>query len=279
VLGPARPLGAGDAVAALRLLRERPVHNVFLEHAVRSGALGPGSGCLGAWRGERLQALCMIGPLGSTVLEVRDPGAFQPLAEAASKSHRRPRHLVGSEDVTGPFFEAYRRHAPAVRWQRREPVYLLRRPPRAAEPSALAPARESDLDEVVQNSAAQHREDLDDDRLALDPGGFRRRHALEIRERRWWVLREGGRIGFQVHVGPENADVVQIGGVFTPPELRNRGVASRGVAAIGALLLRRKPMVSLFCAETNAPARRVYEKTGFEVAFHYRSFLLEERGH
>ncbi len=244
---------------------------------MRSGALGAGVGCFGAWSSEVLQGLCMIGPLGSTVLEARDPLAIPALAEAASRSRQRPRHLVGPEDVTVPFFGAYARHAPAVRWERREPVYLLRRgPAQQAGESELSAACEEDLDEVVRNSAAQHLEDLGDDRLALDPGGFHRRHGFEIRERRWWVLRVDGRIGFQVHVGPENAEVVQIGGVFTPPELRNRGVATRGVGAIAARLLRRKPAVSLFCSESNAAARRVYERVGFEVAFHYRSWLLAE---
>jgi hypothetical protein len=269
-----RALGPGDAVAALRLLRERPIANMFLEHAVRAGALG-GSVCLGVGRGA-LDALCLIGPLGSTVIEARDAGAVAPLAEAASRVRRRPRHLVGPEDVTRPFFESYARFSPPVRWERREPVYVARRAPPGASAEEISPAHEDELDEIVRNSAAQHREDLDDDRLALDPVGFRQRHSFEIRERRWWVLREAGRIAFQVHVGPENAESVQIGGVFTPPELRNRGLATRGVAAATARLLRRKPAVSLFCAESNHPARRVYERAGFLVTLHFRSWLLEE---
>lgn len=264
-------------MAALRLLRERPIHNVFLEHAVRSGALGAAPACFGVGGSSALDAICLIGPLGSTALEARDPRLLAPLAEAARAGFRRPRHLVGPEDVTVPFFAAYAPHAPPVRWERREPVYVLRRTPPGADEHQISPARENELAQIVANSAAQHREDLDDDRFALDPSGFRQRHWWEIREQRWWVLRRADRIVFQVHVGPENADVVQIGGVFTPVEERNRGIATRGVAAIAARLLRRKPAVSLFCGEANAPARRAYERVGFEVAFFYRSWLLDEK--
>jgi predicted GNAT family acetyltransferase len=40
-------------------------------------------------------------------------------------------------------------------------------------------------------------------------------------------------------------------------------------------MLARHPAVTLFCAEDNRAARAVYERVGFEVIFHNRSFLLE----
>lgn len=274
-----RELGAEDLGAALELLRARPLQNVFLEHVVRSGLLGKVPGIFGWYGGEGLGAILMVGPQGGTALEVRDDRAQPELAERAAAGRPRPRHIVGAESVTRPFWEHYKPHADPLIWTRREPVYRLGQ---AALAGALGnhaedpiePAGERELDEIVANSARQHVEDLGDDRFAADPDAFRRRHWSDIRERRWWVLREGGRIAFQVHVGPENDHTVQIGGVLTPPELRGRGIATRGVAAISALLLERLPTVSLFCAEHNAPARRVYEKLGFEVALQYRSYLL-----
>ena len=88
------------------------------------------------------------------------------------------------------------------------------------------------------------------------------------------MLRVGGRVVFQVHVGAENADAVQIGGVFTPEALRGKGHATRGLTELSRRLLERRPNVALFCDEDNAPARRVYERLGFSVAFHQRSWLL-----
>lgn len=275
-----RPLTQADTVGTLELLRARPVCNVFLEYVVSLGLLGRVPGIVGWIVERRVEGVLMIGPLGGSVLEVRDPDAYPALAECASRSPIRPRHVVASEDVSLPFYDAYRRFAPPLIWTRREPVYLLDAPGLAASgvdtDAPIERAGESDLDAVVEHSALQHREDLKDDRYALDPAGFRDRHLRDICDGRWWVTREGRRIVFQVHVGAENAQVVQVGGVMTAPDARNRGHALRGMAALAARLLHRRPAIGLFCDEGNAAARRVYEHVGFEVVHHNRSFLLDE---
>jgi predicted GNAT family acetyltransferase len=89
------------------------------------------------------------------------------------------------------------------------------------------------------------------------------------------VLRDRGRVAFQAHVGARNAHAVQVGGVFTPPELRGRGYATRGLVEISRRLLRAHPAVSLYTDEANRMARRIYERLGFSVRYHNRSWLLE----
>jgi len=273
-------LGVSDTIETLLLLRVRPLHNVFLEYLVRAGVLGRMAGFMGYRNQRRLEAVLLIGPLGETALEVHNPDAYAPLAKAAHQFPVRPRHIVGPEDITTPFWKAYAPYGARPRWERREPMYVVsaRDLPDASRNSSerLQPATEVDLAEVVENSALQHREDLKDDPFALDPEGFRARHLNDIREQRWWVLRERGRIVFEVHVGAENERTVQIGGVMTPPDFRNRGYASRGLAAIVRQLLERRPAVSLFCDEANLAARHVYQKLGFRNLFFYRSWLLDQ---
>jgi len=263
----------------LALLEPRPLQNVLLEHVVRMGALGRVPGFYGFESSSRLEGVLMVGALGGTALEVRDPAAFAPLAEAAAELPARPRHIIGAEEITTPFWAEYARFGGPLRWVRREPVYVARQESfdacRRWTTARVVPALEGDLEEIAENSAEQHREDLKEDRAAIDPEGFRRRHASELRQRHWWVLKERGRIVFQVHVGPESAHVVQLGGVFTPPDLRGHGHATSGMTSIVGQLLERLPAVSLFCDEANLPARRVYERVGFNTVFHYRSWLLE----
>jgi predicted GNAT family acetyltransferase len=272
-----RALAGSDTAAALQLLRQRPVHNVLLEHLVRAGALIRLPGFFGCEIEGELEAILMVGALGGSALEVRRSEAFKPLADWVGRLSLRPRHLTGAEDVTVPFWNEYRRFAPALLWERRERVYVL---PRERFASAdfselsLRVAEERDLDALVLNSAQQHREDLKEDRFAMDPAGFRSRHRSELREGHWWVLEERGEIRFQVHVGPFNGAVIQLGGVFTPPEMRRRGCATRGLRALVALLLREYPAVSLFCDDANDVACRVYERVGFERYFYNRSYLL-----
>ncbi len=276
-----RELTTADTAETLELLRARPLHNVFLEYVVSIGGLGWANGLLGYEVLDRIEGVLMIGPMGGTVFEVRNPEAYAPLAEVASRRQLRPRHLIGSEDVTLPFWNEYSRYAARPIWMRREPVYLidasrLEQAGLARSCVRIERARERDIDTIVAHSALQHCEDLKDDRYAMDPEGFSERHRKDVHDGRWWVIRHKGRIAFQVHVGVRSRHVVQIGGVFTPPDMRNEGHAKRGIAAISAQLLSERPRVCLFCAEDNLPARRVYECVGYAVAHQNRSWLLDE---
>jgi len=91
-----------------------------------------------------------------------------------------------------------------------------------------------------------------------------------------FVLR---RAGVPVAFSAFNArlpEVVQVGGVFTPPELRGRGHARAVVA--GSLLAARAAGVSravLFTERENEPARRVYLALGFRVVGDYGMVLFE----
>ncbi len=276
-----RLLTAADTADARELLRARPLHNLFLDYVVGAGVLGRVPGFFGHGPPGRLDALLMVGPLGGTALEVRDRAAFAPLAAAAARAELRPRHIVGFEEVTEPFWRAYEPYATGLRWSRREPVLVaagtdLRAPARAERKVVLEIARAGDVAELSANSAEQHLEDLRDDREAADAAGFRERHARDVRDGRWWVARERGRIVFQVHVGASSAHAVQLGGVFVPRDARARGWATAGVRAMSARLLQRHALVTLYCDEANEGARRVYERVGFRIAFHNRSYLLAE---
>lgn len=73
-------------------------------------------------------------------------------------------------------------------------------------------------------------------------------------------------------------EIVQIGGVWTPPELRGRGYARSVVA--GSLLAARKQGVSravLFADPLNAAARAAYLALGFRIVGDYGLVLLAGR--
>jgi predicted GNAT family acetyltransferase len=273
--GRCRPLYASDTQSVLSLLRRHPVRNVLLEYLVRCGALGRVPGFYGC-EGERgLDAVLLIGVLGSAFMDARSETALRELGRLAGSLAVRPRHITAPEPLLDAFWEGFAPFAGGLQWSRREPLYVLSRTQlQQQEPLAVRRADESELDEIVANSAQQHVEDLKEDRQACDPTGFRHRHQLDLRAGHWWVVRRARRVVFQVHVGPENDAVLQLGGVFTRPELRQRGFATRALASLCARLLERKASVCLFCDEQNGPARRVYERIGFEVAEHFRSVLL-----
>ncbi len=73
------------------------------------------------------------------------------------------------------------------------------------------------------------------------------------------------------------AEVVQVGGVYTPPELRSRGY---GRCAVAASLRDTRSAGArraiLFTDVDNHPAIRVYESLGFRRIGNYRILILHE---
>jgi predicted GNAT family acetyltransferase len=73
--------------------------------------------------------------------------------------------------------------------------------------------------------------------------------------------------------------LAQIGNVFTDPAHRGRGHAGRVTAGVvDALVAQGYPTISLFVAESNTGAQRIYERLGFEayrrlVAFRWDHLL------
>ena len=85
-----------------------------------------------------------------------------------------------------------------------------------------------------------------------------------------FVLEREGALVSMAGFNARTAETAQVGGVFTPPELRGRGHARCAVA--GALLAARASGASrgiLFTAESNRPAQRSYQAIGFRTIGDY----------
>jgi RimJ/RimL family protein N-acetyltransferase len=90
-----------------------------------------------------------------------------------------------------------------------------------------------------------------------------------------WVLAVDGKPVARATFSSELPDMVQIGGVYTPPELRGRGYG-RGVVA-GALLDARSRGVARAVLFTENPAARAaYLGLGFRIVGDYKIVLFSE---
>jgi GNAT superfamily N-acetyltransferase len=90
----------------------------------------------------------------------------------------------------------------------------------------------------------------------------------------WWVLEDGGAIVACSTFNAALSDMVQVGGVFTPPALRRRGYGRAVVA--GSLMASRDDGVAtatLFTEEDNPPAQHAYRALGFEEIGDYGLML------
>ncbi|MFK8024280.1 MAG: GNAT family N-acetyltransferase [Ilumatobacter sp.] len=88
-------------------------------------------------------------------------------------------------------------------------------------------------------------------------------------EQRLLTWRSDDSVVAQLLVAPERFGVVRIGGVYTPPEQRDRGFASDLTAAVTAEMLRRDTVdeVILNTQSTNARTNRLYPRLGFTHAY------------
>ncbi len=77
-------------------------------------------------------------------------------------------------------------------------------------------------------------------------------------------LMYGDRVVAKAQTNARGMGVEQIGGVYTLPEYRNRGLGSMLVEKISRDICGDGKVASLFVKRENQPAMRVYEKCGFE---------------
>jgi RimJ/RimL family protein N-acetyltransferase len=247
----------------LRFCAADPVERVFLEDVARRG-LGRFTALA---EGDDLVALCHLG--ANVVPSGRGCAAF---ASAATKSAARM--VIGEAGAVTELWDAARDRLPPPREDRpSQPVFVADRPP-APGSSGLRLATVDDLELLLPACAAAHREELGIDPLERDPDGFRWRTRAQIDEGRSWIWAEDGVIRFKAEASAWTPRAVQLQQVWTDPEARGRGDASRGLCDLTRLLLRRVPVVCLFVRADNAVAIRLYERVGMRHTIDYRSVLL-----
>ena len=240
-----------------------PVERVFLEDVARRG-LGRFSALE---KDGRIVALCHSG--ANVVPSGRGCGVFASVAVRA-----RARMLIGEELAVSELWEASRSRLPPAREDRPgQPVYRISEPPEPGE-TGLRPARLSDLDRLVPACALAHEGELGVDPLRRDADGFRWRTRAQIEEGRSWLWEEEGVILFKAEASAWTPNAVQLQQVWTDPEARGSGNASRGLRDLIRLLLEHVPTVCLFVRSDNAEAIRLYDRIGMEHVLDYRSVLL-----
>ena len=261
---------------ALAFLRERPYENVFLQymleydphtilaektffvHRAASGAIG---------------AAVHFG--SNTVLAGADPAAAAALAER-SRRMAEVRMIVGPSALVAPYWEAVRPWHRVPRLVReRQPLLMVQRSTLRGTRAAAAVRRAMPADAAT---VAAHSARMIAGELGYDPRETRASFAAgvgRIIDRGWWwVLIHGGALQFMCNIGSATAQTAQIQGVWTPPELRGQGVATRAFGAICDHLLDHVPTLSLYVNDFNEPALALYRRAGFASVGELRTLLF-----
>lgn len=256
------------------MLEQAPYENVFLQWLIESGRRGPGGHVVVAIDGSgRVAGVAYDGP---QIVFAGDEPAVDAFARAFAHDHAMRRMIVARRPLVERFWRRARRHflrPSAIRTS--QPVYALE--PgwlRSAEPiEGVGPATLVEADELIAHSARMTAGELGGDPNRIDPI-FRERGEAAIRAAALWRCRVDGRLVFQCHLGPATAATLQLQGIWTPPEERGKGHATRALATICAHLFEEHRTLSLYVNGFNHRAIALYERVGFQRVGEFASILF-----
>lgn len=140
---------------------------------------------------------------------------------------------------------------------------------------AIRPASPRDTDLVFPLHRAYELEEV-----VLNPRAYREepaRERLRTGLKRYPALLgfSGKNLAARVAVNGIGTETWQVGGVFTLPEYRRRGIAAAMMNALSAKAGEEGKTLSLFVKKSNAPALRLYNSCHFETMGDYRITYLK----
>jgi predicted GNAT family acetyltransferase len=254
-------------------LAQRPYENAYVLWLLESG--------LGAmedlfvwrdWRGDIAGAV-YFGP--QIVIAADDPSAVDAFAIEARR-HADFRMIVGPKALVDRFWDRVKSWSrpPSTVRDRQRLFVVSAQTLRCVEPGVeIRPALAEEADEIVDHAAEMMIGELGYDPRERRPGfsyGVRRL----IDRGWWWAWRERGELRFMLNIGAQTAHTTQLQGVWTPPEHRGHGYATRGMAAICARLLESSPTLSLYVNDFNEKAIALYERLGFTDAAELATYIF-----
>ncbi|WP_238014747.1 GNAT family N-acetyltransferase [Dactylosporangium sp. AC04546] len=274
----ARLLGDAERGSVERLLDQDPFGGAQVAERISMAGLAwwrQDARIFGYGSRRHLESLCW---LGANLIPVHaTPAAVAAFAEMVVNEPRGCSSIVGSADAVLGL------------WERLGPSWGPSRDVRPDQPlmatSTLAPVpadpgvrlvRPDEIDLLFPAAVAMYTEEVGVS-PTVDGGerSYRDRVAELVRARRAYARIVNGQVIFKAELAVVTRHTAQIQGVWTAPEWRGRGVARGGIAAVVRDALRRvAPSVSLYVNDYNTPARRVYERCGFQQVGTFATVLF-----
>ena len=266
-----RRLHGVDTAKAVALCERHPVDSVLLRVAIEQTGIGA-SFSLGRFDADReLTALAWeygnILPLGF------DEDGLDEVAEEFAGRRRTGSSIVGPADqVMGLWNRICKRWGPARDVRERQFSMVMDSDPDVVADPLVQPAGVGDVSLVFPASVAMYIEEVGYDPTSHG-AGYAYRGARLVRSQHTFIRKapladgSGERVVFKADVGALAGGVAQLQGVWVAPDLRGRGIATAGVAAVVKLVRERlAPTISLYVNDYNAAAIATYTRVGFRIA-------------
>jgi predicted GNAT family acetyltransferase len=273
-----RLLDNRDRDEVVELCDRDPVVNVFISSRVREAGLDParlGGQLWGYQSGGRLASLCYAG--ANLVPVAATPPAISAFAGRARLLGRRCSSIVGPAQDVLSLWEMLRPYWGRPREIRpTQPVMAISGPPQVVPDARVRRVRPDELDILLPASVAMFTEEVGVSPVGADGGSAYRARVNElIGLGRAFARIEDGQVVFKAEIGSVTPLACQVQGVWVRPELRGRGLAEAGMAAVVEEALRNvAPVVSLYVNDFNRPARAAYRRVGFTDTATFASVLF-----
>jgi uncharacterized protein len=273
-----RLLDDRDLGEVLALCDRDPVVNVFVSSRLHEAGLELsrlGGQVWGFQPNGQLVSLCYVG--ANLVPVAAIPDALAAFAGRARVMGRRCSSIVGLAPDVMTLWDALRPYWGAARDVRAsQPVMEISGPPAVRPDPLVRRVRREELDILLPASVAMFTEEVGVSPIGPDGGGAYRARVRELIDSgRAYARIEDGRVIFKAEIGAVTPLACQVQGVWVRPELRGRGLAEAGMAAVVTDALRRvAPVVSLYVNDYNRPARAAYRRVGFTQTATFASVLF-----
>ncbi|WP_432986782.1 GNAT family N-acetyltransferase [Dactylosporangium sp. CA-233914] len=274
----ARLLGDAERGSVERLLDRDPFGGAQVAERVAMAGLAwwrQDARIFGYGSRRNLESLCWV---GANLIPVHaSAAAVAAFAEMVAGEPRGCSSIVGSaEAVLGLWSHLAPAWGPSRDVRPNQPLMAISAPSPVAPDPGVRLVRPDEINLLFPAAVAMYTEEV-----GVSPttdGGersYRERIGELIRARRAYARFHQGRVVFKAELAVVTRHTAQIQGVWTDPELRGRGLATAGIAAVVRDALRRvAPSVSLYVNDYNLPARRVYERCGFQQVGTFATVLF-----
>lgn len=288
-----RPLASLDGDAVVDFLDQAPDRDLYLRSLVwKLGVVLPAAAgeLLGWFVGAELRGVFLHSRV--IVLACADPDGVDAFAQRVADCvwDVPPLQIVSPADMTRWLLAGLERrgalpplrlHRPSMPTLRTDRMTLLRRAELPCSPGRLVPAPvrnagESEYDLVRMACRAVTVEELGVDPEELDADGFELSLRGRLRAGREYIWLEDGHLLFRAALSAATPEAALIEGVWTAPEVRGQRVATVAMHALCERLLKWHSRVVLFVGADNEPARRLYDRLGFEQFGDYAAAWFEE---
>ena len=272
-----RALTPDDLPELHRLLDRDPLVNLFVRNRVDSTKLQArwlGGQVWGYFEDGVLVSACHAGTNLVPVQATRK--ALRAFAERVLADNVRPSSIVGPRDAVLPLWDLLEaRWGPARSPRLAQPFMVLDRDSRLTPDPRVRPVLIDEFDTIYPACVAMFTEEVGVDPEAGNRSGYRARVAQLISQGWSFAIIEDGEVLFKTEVGAATPQACQLQGVYVHPDLRGRGIAGPALSAVVRLVRQTvAPVVTLYVNDHNTPARRAYERVGFEHTETFASILL-----